>query len=369
MKVCIVSQRLGLFYGARDQASFFGGAEVQAAFVAEALKTVGHDVQLVVADLPAGATLPFPAENAFSSSAGIPGLRFFHPRWSGMMAALERADADVYYQRNAGMITGLIAMFCRKHRRPFVYGAGSDGDFHARDVSIPGRRDRALFRYGLARCTGVVVQNEKQRAAAQSLKKPVRLIPNGIRPTAGESDGTRGAIVWIGSLWTLKRPDRLLDLAQRLPEREFIVLGGDFPSEADYSARIRAQAATVPNVTMLGRRPHDEVGEVLSRAALLVNTSDVEGFPNAYLEAWNHGVPVVTFNDVDGIIREAGVGVVVTTLEEMVASIRTLDDDAARRAMGDAARRYVKERFSPAHLGAQYVAFFSSLRAGGAVRS
>ena len=361
MKVCIVSLRLPSFYGATGRA-FFGGAEVQAAFVADALRAAGQEIVLVVADLAEGARLPFPAHNAFNTGDGVRGLRFFHPRWSGVMKALEAADADVYYQRNAGMITGQVAMFSRRRGRAFVYGAGSDGDFNPRDVSIPGFRDRQLFRYGLLRCSGFVVQNEKQLAAAKPLSRPVRLIRNGIRPAPRDEAGERRAIVWIGSLWTLKRPDRLLEVARRLPDREFIVMGGDFPSEAAYSARIREEAKGVPNVTMMGRRPHGEVDAVLARAALLVNTSEVEGFPNAYLEAWNHGVPVITFNEVDGIIAGSGTGVVVDSVEQMVASIRMLEDEARRRAMGDTARRYIQDNFSPERLGAEYVDFFSSLR-------
>ncbi len=360
MKVCVVSLNIASYFGVTGEVRF-GGAEVQAAFVARALRTAGDDVTLVVADLPAGAALPYPAENAFFSPDGLPGLRFFHPRWSGVMAALERADADVYYQRNAGMITGLTAMFCRRRRRAFVYGAGSDGDFHPRDVSIPGARDRMLFRYGLRRSAGFVVQNEKQLASAKPLGLPVRLIPNGVLPVEPAGDEARSAIVWIGSLWSLKRPDRLLDLARRLPEREFIVLGGDMPSEAAYSARIRAEAGKIPNLKMMGRRPHGEVETVLRRAALLVNTSETEGFPNAYLEAWSHGVPVVTFNDVDGIIRASGTGVVVESMDEMERAVRDLDGDGARRTMAEAARRYVADRFSPARLGGLYHEFFASL--------
>ena len=360
MKVCIVSPRIPSYYGVTGH-STFGGAEVQSAFVADALRANGHDVVLVVADMPPGASLPFRAENAFDSHDGVPGLRFFHPRWSGTMDALERADADVYFQHCAGMVTGLVAMHCRRKRRVFVYGGGSDADFISGQVPISMLRDRMLFRYGLRRCSGIVVQNEKQRAAARSLNKPLRLIPTGVRALHADLDGARDAIVWIGSLWRLKRPDRLLDLARRMPEREFVVLGGDFPSEPDYSERIRREAEAIPNVTMMGRRPHEEVSKMLSRAALLVNTSDVEGFPNAYLEAWSHGVPVVTFNDIDDIIRTSGVGVVVNTLDEMADAIRVLGDETARRVMGDSARRFVADRFSPERLGAEYTAFFSSL--------
>lgn len=360
MKICVVTMRATSYYGVSGS-SAFGGAEVQSAFVADALRAAGHEVVLVVADLPAGVTLPHAAENAYHTGDGIPGLRFFHPRWSGTMAALERADADVYFQHCAGMITGQVALFCRRRKRVFVYGAGSDMEFHPDEASVPIARDRLLFRYGLRRCTGLVVQNERQRAAARSLNKPTRLIPTGIRMAEGGDDGAREAVVWIGGLRTLKRPDRLLDLACRMPERKFVVVGGDYPGEPAYSERVRAEAGTIANVTMLGRRPHGEVAGILSRAAVLVNTSEVEGFPNAYLEAWSSGVPVVTFNDVDGIIRGSGAGVVVNTIDEMAETIRALDRDA-RRAMGEAARRLVKERFSPEHLGAEYVSFFSSLR-------
>jgi len=360
LRVCVVSLRLPSFYGVTETADF-GGAEVQAAFVADALRAAGADVVLAVADLPAGAKLPYPAESAFSTADGIAGLRFFHPRWSGIMAALARADADVYHQHCAGMITGLVARFCRHHGRAFVYGAGSDGDFHTRDVAIDGARDRLLYRYGLRHTTGIVVQNQKQLAAARPLGKPVRLIPTGVRPVDPDDGDVHDVIVWIGSLWTLKRPDRLLELARRLPERKFVVMGGDFPSEPAYSARIRAEAAQLANVTITGRRPNHEVQAILQRAAVLVNTSDVEGFPNAYLEAWSLRVPVVALHDIDGIIESSGVGVIAKTMDDMEKAVRWLEDDSVRRTMGEAARRYALDRFSPERLGAEYMEFFSGL--------
>src|SRR5512147_1291460 len=102
MKVCIVSLNLATYFDPTPRAKY-GGAEVQAAFVARALRDQGVDVSLVVADLPSDVPVPYPVENAFRSHDGFPVLRFFHPRMTGINEALERADADVYYQRNAGM--------------------------------------------------------------------------------------------------------------------------------------------------------------------------------------------------------------------------------------------------------------------------
>jgi glycosyltransferase involved in cell wall biosynthesis len=358
MKVCIVSLNIVPFFDG-DRGGAYGGAEVQAAFIADALRSCGQQVSLVVANLSRPDVIPFPVENAFDSSKGIPGLRFYHPRWTGVMSALKRADADVYCQHCAGMITGLAAMFCRQAGKVFVYCAGSDVDFSPSRVAVHGVRDRLLFGYGLRASDGLVVQNERQRVAAgERFTKPLRIIPTGIRPTDDAEDSQRDALVWIGAMWRVKRPELFLELARRMPDKRFLMVG----SAGELEGRVRAEAKHIPNLELLGRMSRDEVGKVLRRSALLVNTSSVEGFPNAYLEAWNHGVPVVAFNDVDGIIREAGVGAVCDSIEAMAAAARDLTADAASmHAMRDRARRLVRERFSSHVLGPRYAAFFEEL--------
>ena len=357
MKVCIVSLNIvPLFVGDRD--SLFGGAEVQASFVANALEACNQSVSMVVANLSDPGIIPYPVENAYDSSQGVPGLRCLHPRWTGLMGALERADADVYYQRNAGMVTGPVAMFCRQKGKVFVFGAGSDVDFSPSEVAITSIRDKVLYAYGLKKCSGFVVQNERQREAAERrFQKPIRVIPNGIRPDGVTRDSLRDTIVWIGAMWPVKRPELFLDLARRMPERKFIMIGGG----GELVSQIRAEAEGLSNLTMMGRVPRSEIGGVLRNAAALVNTSSVEGFPNAFLEAWNSGVPVVTFNDVDGIIRQEGVGAVCASMDEMVGAIRALADNNTSQAMREQARKIARERFSPEVLGPRYVEFFEEL--------
>src|SRR5436190_2194972 len=120
MNVCIVSLNLAAYFDTTPR-SKYGGAEVQAAFVARALRDQGVNVSLVVADLPDDIPVPYPVESAFRSGDGLPLVRFFHPRMTGINDALARANADIYYQRNAGMLTGLVAHFARQHGRVFVY--------------------------------------------------------------------------------------------------------------------------------------------------------------------------------------------------------------------------------------------------------
>jgi glycosyltransferase involved in cell wall biosynthesis len=363
MKVCIVSMHLAGYFDPQRRVAC-AGAEVQAAFVARALREQGVDVRLVVGDVPPGVQFPYPAESAFRSTDGAPVIRFFHPRMTGIMNALTKADADIYYQRNAGMVTGLTAHFARSHGRTFVYGAGSDTDFSLHRVLIEGMRDRVIYMYGLRRAHGVVVQNHAQMAMAkETLSSPVTTIPNGVLPAAQAGANPNGPVVWAGALRAVKRPEMFIELARRFPSREFVMAGGAISTAPGYAERAVREAQSVPNLRLTGWLSHADVEQEIARAAAVVNTSTVEGFPNVYLEAWNHGVPVVSFNDVDGLLANERLGALCTDLDDMEKKLRALlEDPAATREAGERARHAVAQRFSPAVLGPRYLQFFESLK-------
>jgi len=369
MRICIVSPNFP-WYFRPCEAAYFAGSEVQAGFVARALVSQGHEVSFVVANLRLGEKLPYPAENAFQSGDGIPGLRFFYPRLPGIYRALKRIDADVYYQRNAAMVTGVTALFCRQKGRVFVYGAGSDTDFSFRDARMDNFRDRVLFYTGVKLAHGVVVQNEHQRERYLTRHHgPVRVIPNGIDVVETETAGARDLVAWIGGIRRIKQPELFLELARRIPDKQFVLLGGGSGVEPWFEQKIREEAKQIPNVTLAGHVPHDTIRDYLARAVALVNTSRVEGFPNAYLEAWNLCVPVVSFNDVDGLVEKEKLGVICEGLDEMETAVRSFTDDTERRmTAGRRARAVVRERFSAPVLARHYVEFFEELARRGSCR-
>jgi glycosyltransferase involved in cell wall biosynthesis len=282
---------------------------------------------------------------------------------TGISDALARANADVYYQRNAGMLTGLVAHYARRHGRTFVYGAGSDTDFSYREVLIDGVRDKTMFMYGLRRANGVVVQNNAQlEAARRSLPTPVVAISNGVLPVENASANVNGPVLWAGGLRPVKRPHLFIELARRFPQREFVIVGGSTTTEVEHAAATQKEARGVPNIRLTGWLPNSDVIREIAQAAVVVNTSVVEGFPNVYLEAWNHGVPVVSFNDVDGLLANEGLGALCSDLDDMEKKLRALiENPAEMRAAGERARRVISARFSPAVLGPKYVSFFASL--------
>ena len=96
----------------------------------------------------------------------------------------------------------------------------------------------------------------------------------------------------------------------------------------------------------------DEPAEIMAIADLLVITSSSEGVPLAALEAMAMSLPVVSVDvgavreavsEDCGVIVEGGSGEETRLAEEI---LELLADPDRRRAMGEAGRKRVRERFS-----------------------
>ena len=131
-------------------------------------------------------------------------------------------------------------------------------------------------------------------------------------------------VLWVGNIRRVKRPDRMMELAAALPGESVHMAGGPLPGEERLYDEMRDAAAGLSNLRFHGRLPYWEANELYGRASVLVNTSDVEGFPNSYLQAWIRGVPVVTLIDPDGVIAREGLGVAVDAPDALLPAVRSL---------------------------------------------
>lgn len=337
------------------------GESVQHVLLARAWRDMGVDVSLVVyAD-----ERPLPTEvdgirviPAYRPNAGIPLLRFFHPRVSQLLSALKQANADVYYQSPSGMQTGITAWFCRQHGRRFIYRVASDAN------CIPGKqlirhwRDRKLYEYGLKNADLLAVQTDYQkRLLMQNYQRNGEVVPMAVEaPTPGPASTKDIDVLWVSNFRSVKRPDRALQVASELPHLKFALVGGPLAGAEEYYEKIIAQARALPNVTCLGGMAYNEVGTVFDRAKVLLNTSEVEGFPNTFLQAWIRGLPVVTFFDPDNLVRLRHLGKAVTTHKEMVSALRRmLEDEGARRMAGERARAFALAGFAGHAVARRYL--------------
>lgn len=351
-KICIVGlDSYGMLSGDGDL-QHGGGESVQHVLLARAWRDLGYDVSIIVHDEGQGPTRVHDGITAIAAhrrEAGIPGLRFIHPRATRVVGAMADADADVYYQSPAGAFTGITAWFCRTAKRRFVFRVASDSDCEKVHARIRFWRDRKLYDFGLRRADVRAAQTESQ---AQMLRRNhgldssvVNMIVEQPRPT---NDAKKDIdVLWLCNLRRLKRPELALELARHLPKLNFTLAGGPMPGGRTYYDDVAAAAARLPNVTMLGPVPYSGTAALFDRAKVFLNTSSVEGFPNTFLQAWIRGVPVVSFFDPDGLVRRMQLGRVATSVDEMRDALRELlEVDGYREHIGQQAREFARREYT-----------------------
>jgi glycosyltransferase involved in cell wall biosynthesis len=161
------------------------------------------------------------------------------------------------------------------------------------------------------------------------------------RRRLGLPDDDRPVVAYVGRLAAVKRPERVLAVARRLPDAHVLVVG-------DGPLRATLQAAAPAGVRFLGWRRDVEVVYGAADVALL--TSDNEGMPVTLVEAALAGVPAVT-TDVGSaaeVVLDGLTGLVVPADEEPLARAveQLLADAAVRHRFGAAARDRARLHFS-----------------------
>jgi glycosyltransferase involved in cell wall biosynthesis len=350
--VCFFAPSTWPILTSADGIPVVGGAEVQQSMIAPALVKRGYRVSMICLDYGQ----PDEAEvkgvtvyKAHKPDEGLPVVRFVHPRLTSLWGAMKRVDADVYYQRTAAVYTAWVAAFCRKHGRKSIYAGASDVDFIPGEQDIRYTRDKKLFEWGLRRVDKVIAQNGVQ---ADQLRDNYGLdstvIQSCYQPPAGAKCDRNGYVLWVASVRPSKRVELVLEIARRMPQHPFVIIGGPDPDRKsqEYFESLKAMAAAMPNVRMLGFMPFHEAEGYFNGARAFVNTSLYEGFPNTFMQAWARGIPSIGFVDTGS--KRDGVPVydIVGDVSEASWKLeRLMRDDAA----WERASRTVRAHFEDCH--------------------
>ncbi|HZF07357.1 MAG TPA: glycosyltransferase family 4 protein [Thermoanaerobaculia bacterium] len=183
-------------------------------------------------------------------------------------------------------------------------------------------------------------------------------VPGAVAETAeaGLAAGERGAFLFVGRLRIRKGVEVLLAsmaaMRQRCPEARLLV-AGDGEHRAALEERAAERKLGPEVVTFLGRADAARVRELLAGALALVVPSTYEGMPLVVLEAMAAGLPVVAsrVSGIPEVVVDGETGWLVPP-EDPAALAAALEEvladpaEAARR--GEAGRRRVAERFTPA---------------------
>lgn len=336
-----------------------GGEQVQQTLLARALARRNYAVSMVVYDYGQADHACWDGittYKAYREDAGIPVFRFIHPRWTGVWAALRRVNADIYYVSCAGMHLGLVALFCKRYGGKVVFRAAHDTDCEPDKLLIKYWRDKKLYEYGLRHADGILVQSRQQQRtmlANYGLHSNIAemLVDPPEQEVARDVD-----VLWVNNLRQFKRPDLFLALAKRLPQFKFHMVGGPQPGFSHLFGEIKREASCLPNFTFHGHVPYHQMDNKYAGARVFVNTSDTEGFPNSYLQAWIRGTPVVAFFDPDAVMQRENLGYPVSSLEEMANAVTELAtnphtwSDVSERCKAYMARAYRENRIMAPYL-------------------
>lgn len=329
-----------------------GGAELQTTLLAHGLAERGIDVAHVVYPLDDPRPLDPPAPTLITRTYSPSEHRLHAVReLAHVWRALTEANAEVVVVRGSGGYVVPAAAWCRRHGRSLVFAASNDLDF---DLQRPDRRQVTLRAYGLAakQARRLVVQTSRQAELAPHVFPTLdpTLIPSFAQP-AEPASGKAEYFLWVDRLVGYKHPDRFLDLVERLPEARFRMIAPESSETApDLKERVHRRIAALSNVEMVGQQSREQIFAAMHDAAAVVKTSEVEGMPNTFLEAWSRGLPVLSLSvDPDRRIEEHGVGLLAGgSLERFVEEGRRLWGDATLRAeIGGRGLEFVRATHSP----------------------
>lgn len=193
---------------------------------------------------------------------------------------------------------------------------------------------------------------DQQMAIRQGLLangKSNRVIHNGIKPLEPRSSSERLGVGFVGRFVFQKNPQLFLEVVERMPDVQFVMVGG---GELDEEIKQEiARRGIADRVTLLGVLDHASTLDVISKLDVLLMTPRWEGLPLLPLEAMFMKVPVVSTatGGIPEVIRHGETGLLSQSenAQQLAAHVRLiLDDDAFRSSLVDQAYEMAKTEFS-----------------------
>ncbi len=363
--ICFVSLPASPLFSQSSTPRAIGGAEVQQYLLSQELVARGYPVSFIIKDDPLVTVAAFGAVRLIKSfwpGAGLPVLRVLHPQITSLWRAMRAANAQVYYVRGAKFESGIVALFCRIHRRRMVQAVAHDNDCAMETLhNLRNGVKKRVYIAALRSADLVFAQTSHQQHLLRDRSGVESVVIGNVMPAASAANlepkgGIRKAL-WVATLKPIKRPEVFLELAARLPGVQFTMVGPKLAGLDGYYQEMVRLAEAMDNVEFVPYVPLDKIGAYFADCDVFVLTSRNEGFPNVLLQAWAYGKPVVSAFDPDGIIARHHLGFVADGIEQFAEIFeRFAQDPAGELAMlGQNGARYIVEHHSAKRIVGQFV--------------
>lgn len=228
---------------------------------------------------------------------------------------------DVIIIRGARRELFFLGFYQKIFRYKLSFFGASDSDFEiGKELISVSKINVSLYRKGVRKCDHFVVQNEEQQKLLSDYYNKNSLVIRNIwcKSTVNPNRidyAEKYDAIWVGNFRKLKRPEYFVNLAKRNPEKKFAMIGGCIDVNLYDSIKIECQK--IDNIDFVGTVSFNEIMKYFSNSKLLICSSEIEGFPNTFIQAFSVGVPIISTFDPSKIILENNLGYIVENEDEL----------------------------------------------------
>lgn len=353
IEICFVSlYSSSILFNIFNNYGDYGGAEVQQIELANELRRLGYKISFIC----------FSKErqhNNFNIIPIVKKVNFFYPliTYYSIWKALKKINPDFFVHRSQS--PGIVSFFSCLHDGFSIKMISSDAELTGKSLvyqsSIYNFINNFLNHIDIYFSDIIVCQNSYQKNYLKTKFHIDGIIINNAFKIPNTKIEKKEYILWVGTIRKIKNPDIFLDLAKKIPNEKFIMIGGMGKDSGLYDL-IRNKASSIPNLTFKGFIPRHEIYEYYQKSKILVSTSEIEGFPNIFIEAWIHSVPVISlYVNPDNILTEKNLGFHSKNFEQLVKDTLYLSKNHSKcKSIGRAARKYIEEKHDIEKIANEY---------------
>lgn len=250
---------------------------------------------------------------------------------------------DIILLRSSSDIANILK-YKKKHKFRLIYMLAHDFDVIPKNAKA--QHGTAWFDQ-LAQADLVIAQSRFQE---ETLKQSLPNIKSTIQPNIFDpifdisTEEKKYDFVWVGTIKEIKRPNWFIQLAEMYPQYTFTMIG--IGQDKALLSQVENSASQLANFTYQGYLPLNKTLQAIANSRILINTSEFEGFPNVFLQAWYFNMPVIASVNPNDVFNHQSVGFFTETFDELVQKASLIMED---KTVFDEMALGVKNYFSHTH--------------------
>ena len=275
-----------------------GGAELQLYLLAnEMAKKNNFSVKFIVGDYQQNKSV-FSDNIEFIKAFNLPKKEsYFLKLIKGLKLFLifRKIDADVIITTAANSIIGIAFIYKYLFRKKHIHRTAHLIDVDKTWIQKNGLLGK-IYEIGINNVDIVITQNIEHKELLASNHQINAVVLKNAFPIPKKKKHTKTNVLWVGRYESWKNPEKILKIAKKLKELEFIMICPKPEISLLSWETLKKNASKIKNLSFINKVPFNQIQTYFNNARVFVNTSESEGFPNTFLQAAAASTPIASLN-------------------------------------------------------------------------